>query len=186
ASVREAFEEAGILLAGDGRGGLVDTAGAESGGRFRSHRNALNAGRQEFAAMMQGEGLRLAAGRLTYFSHWITPVGAPRRYDTRFFLAAAPERQEASHDGGETIAHAWLRPAAALDARAKGESKLRVPTIRTLESFAGFASVGSLAAGLRGQGSISPLLPRLTRDGRSLLPGEPGYEETGGEGSWKI
>jgi len=189
ASVRESFEEAGILLACDGRGDVVTLADPAASERFRSHRQALNAGKRGFAAVMQSEDLRLATDRLTYFSHWITPIGAPRRYDTRFFLAVAPGRQEASHDGGEIIAHAWLRPAEALDRYRRDEIKMRTPTIKTLELFCEFATVESLIAGLRAQTKIPALLPRLTRDGRSLLPGEPGYEEAGsaeGQGRWKI
>ena len=45
-----------------------------------------------------------------YFSHWITPEGAPRRYDTRFFLAAAPANQTPLHDDHEVIANEWIRP----------------------------------------------------------------------------
>src|SRR5213592_1407149 len=37
-------------------------------------------------------GLRLAIGALHYAAHWITPPGPPRRYDTRFFLAAPRAR----------------------------------------------------------------------------------------------
>ena len=49
-----------------------------------------------------------------YFGHWITPEGAPRRYDTRFFLAAEPPGQTPLHDDHEVIAHVWIRPADAL------------------------------------------------------------------------
>ncbi|HSE00861.1 MAG TPA: hypothetical protein VLB72_09025, partial [Burkholderiales bacterium] len=103
AAIREAFEEAGILLAYDAAGGIVsvDEATAE---RYRAQRRALDEGRSDFAEFMVGEGLRLAVDRLRYFGHWITPVGSPRRYDTRFFVAVAPEGQEARHDERETIA----------------------------------------------------------------------------------
>ena len=167
-----------MLLAYDAAGGLVSLDDA-AGRRFRSHRDALNAGEREFSAVVRSEGLRLATDRLLYFSNWITPVGAPRRYDTRFFLAVAPERQEASHDGGETIAHAWMRPAVVLDRCRSGECKLGVPTRRTLERFADFSSAAALAAALGAQRDIPAILVRVTRDGRYVIPGEPGYEEAG-------
>ena len=49
-----------------------------------------------------------------YFSHWITPEGEPKRFDTRFFLARAPEGQAYAHDDGELIGSEWVRPADAL------------------------------------------------------------------------
>ncbi len=61
------------------------------------------------------EGLRLAVDGIHYFGHWITPEGAPRRYDTRFFVAAAPPAQTPLHDDHEVIANLWIRPQDALD-----------------------------------------------------------------------
>jgi len=177
AAVREAFEEAGILLAYDDKGGMVafdDTA------RFQSHRQALHGRRGDFAAVLRDEGLRLAADRLIYFGHWITPVTVPRRYDTRFFLAIAPERQEAMHDRHETIAHVWMRPQEALDLCAGERINLRLPTIRTLERFADCASVAEWVTVVSSAPVVRALQPRITRDGRSVLPGEPGYEDAGG------
>lgn len=188
AAIREAFEEAGILLAYDAGGGMVALIGAAAQ-RFRAHRNALDGGRSGLGQIARAENLRLATDRLLYFSHWITPVGAPRRYDTRFFLAVAPESQEASHDNREAIAHAWMRPAETLHRYGRDEIKMRTPTIKTLELFARFATAASLVAGVRAQGKIPALLPRIARDGRSLLPGDPGYEEAGraeARGKWKV
>ena len=61
--------------------------------RYAERRAALNARRLSFVDFCRSERLRLAVDRLTYFSHWITPVGAPKRYDTRFFTALAPGHQ---------------------------------------------------------------------------------------------
>jgi len=187
AAIREAFEEAGILLAYDAGGDIVSLEG-ESAERYAAHRRALHHRGGDFAAFARGAGLRLAADRLRYFGHWITPVGAPRRYDTRFFLAAAPASQEARADERETIAHAWVRPAEALAMHARDVLAMRFPTIRTLERFAGCATVGELIAEIEAMPAVPALLPRTTRDGRSVLPGEPGYEEAGtveGSGAWK-
>jgi len=117
--------------------------------------------------------------RLTYFGHWITPVRAPRRYDTRFFLAVAPERQEARHDNYETIAQVWVRPQEALDLCARETLNMRFPTIKTLEQFTQCATAAELVAVLSSTRVVRPLLPRMTRDGRTLLPNDPGYEEAG-------
>lgn len=176
AAIREAFEEAGILLAYDAAGEIVslDEAAAE---RYRAERRALDEGRRDFAEFVLSEGLRLAVDRLRYFGHWITPVGSPRRYDTRFFLAVAPAGQEARHDERETIAHVWVRPREALELCAREAINMRLPTIRTLERFAACSTAAELMAEVDSASEVRALLPRFTRDGRSVLPGDPGYDE---------
>jgi len=178
AAIREAFEEAGILLAYDASGNMVSLHG-DAAERYRAHRSSLDERRGDFGAIVREEGLRLAVDRLTYFGHWITPVRAPRRYDTRFFLAVAPERQEARHDNYETIAQVWVRPQEALDLCARETINMRFPTIKTLEQFTQCATAAELVAVLSSTRVVRPLLPRMTRDGRTLLPNDPGYEEAG-------
>lgn len=189
AAIRESFEEAGILLACDAMGRPMGLDNPESSERFRAHRHALNAGERDFRSVVSSEKLSLAVDRLVYFSHWITPVGAPRRYDTRFFVARAPAGQEPLHDNVEAISHAWVRPGAALAAHARGAFNMRTPTVKTLEAFARYGAVDELLAGMRALHDIAPILPRISRDGRRLLPGEPGYEEAedaGTAGRWQI
>ena len=188
AAIRESFEEAGILLACDAGGGMVALSEAAGIERFRVHRQALNAGEQEFIALLVRENLRLPADRLVYFSHWITPLGAPRRYDTRFFVARAPDAQDALHDNLETIDHVWVRPRSALDAHRRGKFNLRTPTLRTLELFAQFAAVDELIAAMRAQSEVPTILPRIAKNGQRMLPGDPGYEDAAtaeGRGQWK-
>lgn len=177
AAVRESFEEAGILLARDARGAMLALDEAARIERFRAYRRDLNRGACDFAAVIAAENLRIAAGDLVYFSHWITPHGAPRRYDTRFFVARAPEAQDALHDDLETIAFRWIHPAAALAAHARGEFNMRTPTLKTLELFAQYPDADSLIVAMRELKEIPAILPRIAEDGRRLLPGEPGYEE---------
>jgi 8-oxo-dGTP pyrophosphatase MutT (NUDIX family) len=179
AAIREAFEEAGILLAYDARGEIVSLNG-RAAERFRAHRQALDKGHIGFMEFVLGEGLRLAVDRLRYFGHWITPVGSARRYDTRFFIAVAPEGQEVRHDNREAIAHAWVRPREALELCAREAINMRLPTIRTLERFAACATTGELLSEIASSREVRAQLPRVTRDGRSVLPGEPGYEDAGG------
>jgi 8-oxo-dGTP pyrophosphatase MutT (NUDIX family) len=187
AAIRESFEEAAVLLAYDSEGALVNPRAPGRARRFEDYRRRLNAGEPVLAAMLEQEDLTLAVDRLTYFSHWITPVGAPRRYDTRFFVAVAPHDQEALPDNVEAIHHVWVKPAAAVDRYRSGEYKMRTPTIRTLERFADFSTADSLIAGLRGQQAIPAMLPRISRSGERLLPGDPGYDEIAAaedQGKW--
>ncbi len=178
AAMRECFEEAGLLFAGDKSGVPVDFSDPDVAERLSCHRASLNARERTFLDICEMEGLRLMAGELAYFAHWITPEGSPRRYDTRFFVAAAPEGQTPAHDAGETVAHAWLRPAEALQRHRSGEIDLILPTIRNLEAIGAFATAAELldaAAALR---DVPTVLPREVAgdDGPCLLlPGDPGY-----------
>ena len=60
--------------------------------------------------MLDREDLVIDATDLRVFAHWLTPTGAPRRYDTWFFVARAPEGQDGAHDDGELVASEWVRP----------------------------------------------------------------------------
>ena len=77
---------------------------------YRVHRDALNAGERSLLEICVGESLTLAVDLLLPFGHWITPIGPPRRFDTRFFVAPAPPGQDPSHDGWETTEGVWMRP----------------------------------------------------------------------------
>lgn len=176
AAIREAFEESGLLLARDDAGTVLSLTDPQIAQRFTEHRSRLNAGAAEFPALLRAENLQLAADQLTYFAHWITPVGLPRRYDTRFFMAEAPSGQEPLQDERETIAATWVSPGDALLRHRRGEFEMRTPTVRTLESFADYDNVANLRRGLAAQRDVRVMLPRIGPDGRRVLPGEPGYE----------
>jgi 8-oxo-dGTP pyrophosphatase MutT (NUDIX family) len=176
AAIREAFEESGLLLARNEAGEIVSLTDPQIAQRFTEHRRQLNAGTAEFPALLQAENLQLAADQLTYFAHWITPVGLPRRYDTRFFMAEAPAGQEPLQDERETIAATWVSPGEALSLHQRGEFEMRTPTVRTLESFADYDTVTNLRRGLAAQRDVRVMLPRIGPDGRRVLPGEPGYD----------
>ena len=115
AALRECFEEAGRAAGpapGRRRGTeLLDTSDPAERARFEAHRLAINEGRTGLLDVCRAEDLVLAVDAVHYVSHWITPELAPRRYDTRFFVTAAPPGQVARHDDGETIATIWVRPA---------------------------------------------------------------------------
>lgn len=179
AAIREAFEESGLLLARNETGAVLTLTDPQIAQRFTEHRRQLNAGAAEFPALLQAENLQLAADQLIYFAHWITPVGLPRRYDTRFFMAEAPAGQEPLQDERETIAATWVSPGDALSRHQRGEFEMRTPTVCTLESFADYDNVANLRRGLAAKSEVRVMLPRIGPDGRRLFPGEPGYEEAG-------
>ena len=189
AAIRESFEEAAVLLAYGRDGGLVNPGKGDHTDRFAEYRRKLNAGEEGVLVdMLERESLLLATDRLTYFSHWITPVTAPRRYDTRFFAAVAPDDQEAAPDNVEAIDHVWVRPRDAVARHRAGQFNMRTPTIRTLESFADFDSANALIAHLRSLREIPAILPRIGDKGKPLLPGDPGYDAlraSEAQGEWK-
>ena len=180
AAIRECFEEAGVLLAYDEGGEVVSFADAEVQTRFTAHRAAVDSGERRLIEVCAQEHLRLAVDRIHYFSHWITPIGPPRRYDTRFFVAAAPPEQVPLHDDRETIANLWVRPADALALHEKGELDLIFPTIKNLEAIARFGSSAELLDAAAAVEEVPAILPRITADEhgvRILLPGDPGYDD---------
>jgi 8-oxo-dGTP pyrophosphatase MutT (NUDIX family) len=149
AAVRECFEEAGVLLARHPDGRPVSFAEAAHARRFDGHRAAVDGQHRTLLDVCGEEDLRLDVGALQYLSRWITPEGAPRRYDTRFFVVTAPVDQELRHDDDETIASLWIRPADALDRNEDGDYELIHPTLATLQDLSEFADVAEALEGLR-------------------------------------
>ena len=103
-----------------------------------------------------------------------------RRYDARFFVAVAPDRQVAAHDNREAIAHEWARPAELLEGYRHGARNLRTPTRHTLKRFSEYHTVKALIESFQTERDISAIMPRITREGHYVIPGEPGYEEAAG------
>ncbi len=150
---REAFEEAGVLLAryADGQPVRFD-ADPTVEARFDAHRRAVHAGARSLLAVLAAEALVLSVDEMRYVAHWITPEGAPKRFDTRFFLARAPDGQAYVHDDAELIGSEWVRPADALDRHRAGDFPLIEPTVRSLEDL-GPPPDGRRAAGRPRPGS---------------------------------
>ncbi|MCB0987955.1 MAG: NUDIX domain-containing protein [Microthrixaceae bacterium] len=180
AAIRESFEEAGLLLALGGDGRFVDLDDRGRSARWAAHRADVDQRRRRLVEVCAEESLRLAVGEMHYFGHWITPVGAPRRYDTRFFLAAAPANQTPLHDDHEVIANEWVRPADALRRCLAGELTMMPPTISSLKAMSRFDSTADALAAATRITSVPAVLPRvISVDGgmRIVLPGDPAYDE---------
>jgi 8-oxo-dGTP pyrophosphatase MutT (NUDIX family) len=179
ACLRELFEEAGLLLAtrADGEPLEMDDATTE---RFALHRQAVNDRTRRFLDIVAEEHLVLDLRSLSYFAHWITPVGPPRRYDTRFFVAAAPLDQVPVHDDKELVANVWVTPHEALGRHERGEMQLILPTIKNLEAVGRFDSADALLKASRAATDIPTIEPRIVPDGsgvRILLPGDDGFDD---------
>ena len=179
AAIRECFEESGLLFACAADGAWVDLEGADAA-RLAPWRGALHRGERGMAELCGKELLRLATDRLVYLSHWLTPLGRPKRFDTRFFVAEAPAGQIAAHDGAELVEQMWVAPAEALARSAS--LKLLTPTQKTLETVAGFADVASLMVWARAPRSVALVMPRVANGAagfRPVLPDEVAWAELG-------
>jgi 8-oxo-dGTP pyrophosphatase MutT (NUDIX family) len=157
AAVRECFEETGLLVA---------AVSAAQGAGPDPELAML------FAAARQGDGspaalyslcrhthVTFALDQVQYFGHRITPLGRPRRFDTRFFVAHAPVGQVPLADAVEIFDPVWITPEAALKRFAQAEMILAPPTVTCLETIGEYSSaVTLLAAAKEGAAQGVPLL----------------------------
>lgn len=178
AGLRELFEEAGLLVACDEHKIAVNFTAPARQTRVAVGRDALNAGTTSFAAFLREERLRLDLRGVEYLAHWVTPVGMPRRYDTRFFVALAPNGQVAAHDDGETVEHRWVRPREALAAHARGEFEMVLPTIRNLSAIADYERAEDVFQHARSvlEARIEPRIVDQAGSVVILTPGDEGFE----------
>jgi 8-oxo-dGTP pyrophosphatase MutT (NUDIX family) len=186
AACRETFEESGVLLARNGDG----SPGVEPGRLARLSARRAEAARDPllFAQLLTQENLTLDLERLVYWAHWITPSLEKKRFDTRFFALTVPPDQDASVDLGELTHHAWLNEQDILRHTASGEMRIAPPTSVTLQdlwrSHARHGSLAAMLAAERGR-SVPPILPKMIVSGEAteiVLPWDPGYGQTAGEG----
>lgn len=174
AALREAFEEAGILLACGPDGDPLDASalGDVSAERARCRQDSASFGR-----LLAERDLLLATDRVRYWAHWITPEERPVRYDTRFFVTAAGPDQPPQPDGLEMVSARWIAPAEALARSRLGELALPFPTQRILATVSEHREVDGLLAATRRR-EVQPVRPRIVRDAggeRILLPDDPGW-----------
>ena len=181
ACIRECFEEAGVLLARhESTGGVVRFDHPETAKRFEAERENIHDGSVALLDLCQREGLRLTTDDIHYVSHWITPVGEKRRFDTRFFIARAPQAQEPLHDDGETIESFWISPQEAIERAHEKDLMLMPPTKANIEFLLPFKSADEVLEAAAKVGMPQTILPKLKidSDGRVLgiaMPGDPEY-----------
>ena len=177
AAIRETFEESGILLARPkGSKALVDARHASE--IEAAHRTALCEGKISFQKVLADHGMLLALDELVPYAHWITPEGMPKRFDTWFFLAAAPPDQLGTHDGKESTDSIWVSPREALEGGETGRFKLPFPTTRNLIKLGKQDSVKAALDDSRGKKivTVTPIMTK-TPTGRQLrIPLEAGYD----------
>jgi 8-oxo-dGTP pyrophosphatase MutT (NUDIX family) len=176
AGVREAFEECGILLARK-RGERAVIAANDLKGIEERWRAKLAKDEASIIDLVEAEDLEIATDLMVPFAHWITPTFAPRRFDTWFFIAEAPEDQIALHDGSESVDSVWTGAQQALDEATAGKRTLVHATLKNLELLVeGGTVAGAIAAaGARKIVTVQPWVEQ--RDGKRFLhiPADAGY-----------
>ena len=178
AAIRETFEEVGVLLAKseEGQRWYPDDADRIEAEKARIE---MRDGRINFADWVAARGLRLATDDLTYFAHWVTPEGRPKRFDTRFFLAEAAPGHYVRPDQREIVGHRWLTAREALDEEKAGKIKMVSVTVKNLELLETFASTDAAISELRNRRVplVRPKLIPLADGGeRAVHPWEPEYD----------
>ena len=123
AAIREAYEEAGILLADTNDGTAFE------GSCDLASRKAVEHGERSFLDVVREADVRLRLHGLSDFARWITPTFMNKRFDTWFYVARAPERQIAACDGYETVDAEWLSPAGAQDCITRAEARTIDPVL---------------------------------------------------------
>jgi len=177
AGIRETFEECGILLARPrGADALVDAD--RVGAIAASFRDRVAHDHAAFADLLTAENLVAATDLLVPFAHWITPRHQRKRFDTAFFLAAAPEDQAGNHDGAEAVDSVWIRPRDAISESQAGRYKMLFPTQMNLLKLGRHDRVAAALAAARAT-LVVTVEPELLseRDGiRQLrIPEAAGY-----------
>jgi 8-oxo-dGTP pyrophosphatase MutT (NUDIX family) len=161
ATIREVFEETGVLLARPGEASAPATCAAADP-RLDNWRTALLDGDATLLDVLRETGLRPDTRSMVYCAHWITPVAEPKRYDTRFFLAALPPGCEATIDAREMSEAVWITPAAALERFRRGTLPMVFPTVKTIQRLAAYRSVPAMLDAFSAA-DVTPTLPRLVR-----------------------
>jgi 8-oxo-dGTP pyrophosphatase MutT (NUDIX family) len=177
AAIRETFEESGILLArSKGAEMLIDAARASE--IAAAHRVALCEGKTTFLEILADNGLWLALDELVPYAHWITPEGMPKRFDTWFFLAAAPPDQLGAHDGRESTDSIWVSPREALEGGENGRFKLPFPTTRNLIKLGKQPNVSAALDDATGKPivTVMPIMTKLNGGRQLRIPREAGYD----------
>jgi 8-oxo-dGTP pyrophosphatase MutT (NUDIX family) len=177
AAIRETFEESGILLARpSGSTTLVDAKRASE--IEAASRALLCEGKTTFLKVLTDNAMLLTLDGLVPYAHWITPEGMPKRFDTWFFLAAAPPEQAGAHDGKESTDSIWVSPREALAGGESGRFKLPFPTTRNLIKLGKHRTVKSALDDARGKPivTVMPVMTRLNGGRQLRIPADAGYD----------
>lgn len=160
AGLRECWEETGVLCAS---------------GQFSLDRHYP--GERPLSDLMDHLAARFELDTMAHFGHWTTPETAPKRWNTRFFIARAPSIHQTSCDGKEIVAAEWIEPTLALELADRGERDLLFSTKLNLHLLASSATVDEaiLAARARPKFEVCPWTDAVGERFRARISPDAGY-----------
>lgn len=170
-AIRETIEETGVAPA---LLGSVDPA------LGRLLQAALHEG-ADFAALLNAHNLSLDLGALTPFARWMPAFKQPRKFDTLFYLAAAPAGEWAPHpQPGECEAAEWAAPGELLARIERGNASAIFPTKRNLERLAQHPSLAAAIADATSHtlDTIIPWVEDIGGEPHVRIPDDRGYPVT--------
>jgi len=166
AALRETFEECGLLIGQAAAPALLQ--------QVRGHCGPGTG----FDTALRRAGLRPSVAGLLPWSRWVTPrvpSVTNKRFDTRFFVAAAPAGQLAEHCTFEATEAVWLAPRTGLERYWAGEIDLAPPQIMTLSQFSRLGSVAEVLTAARSRPPALVAPEPFDEDGCRVIcyPGDP-------------
>ena len=176
AAIRESFEESGLLLARrKDEESLINNSSLDALSHYRVKLEKSEITMDEFASQ---ENLNIALDQLHHFGHWVTPDMVPKRFDTQFYLAKAPEDQDGSHDGCESVDSIWISPEQALKDADEGKLKVIFPTRMNLMRLAQYKNVQEAIESCEHQEVVMIMPWTEPRDSGAALciPKDAGYD----------
>lgn len=175
ASIREAFEETGILLAC--RKGEEHFLSREDALALWDYRGKVETREINFSDFLEQHALEIDLSSVVHYSHWITPAMLPKRFDTQFFIAASPAEQEGLHDGREMVDSIWLAPKESIAQGEAGKREVIFPTKMNLAMIADCADMEQALSEARARPVVT-VEPKLDKSGAQpvlRIPKEAGY-----------
>jgi 8-oxo-dGTP pyrophosphatase MutT (NUDIX family) len=131
AAIRETIEESGVPI------GILGDVPADW---LAEARTALH-DRRPFSELIDGASLSLDLGALIPFARWRPNFKETRVFDTRFYIARAPDNHaEAIVDETENVRTFWGSAQDTIGAALRGDVHVIFPTHRNLERLALFDS----------------------------------------------
>ena len=160
AAIRETYEECGLLLA-DIHGQFPDPTA-------------------DFSSIVKNSQLHLQTQTLVPFAHWITPPQSPKRFDTHFFIAAAPAGQLPVADRKEVMSAVWSNPISVVEQAESEEINLMFATYMTLRWLTAFTSADQALVAARQRQIVTVIAESSdSSEGRILkIPAAAGFGET--------
>jgi len=177
AAVRECFEEANVLFVRnkDGR----EIISADELFKLKKWRDAFINESTSMYEFAHAENIFFSIDALVPFSHWVTPEKMPKRFDTRFYIAAVPDGHEGQHDGNESVDSIWINPQQALDDCLSRKRNIIFPTRLNLEKLNQSKTVAEAMQNAKSSNivKVTPLIEKLDEEIFITIPKEAGYGE---------